>query len=61
MMNLFLLTMTLLKITSVHDVTMTIDNDYMHHTIYNYNYTVIYVDETYELNEEGEWIRKENN
>ena len=59
MMNLLLAAMTFIRITSVHDVTMTINNDYMSHKIYNYDYSVIYVDETYRLDEEtGEWIKQ---
>lgn len=58
MMNLLLAMATFIKITSVHDVTMTIDNDYMSHKIYNYNYTIVYVDETFRLDETtGEWYR----
>ena len=58
MMNLILAAMTFIKITSIHDVTMTIDNDYMSHKIYNYNYTIVYVDETFRLDETtGEWYR----
>ena len=58
MVNLLFAMMTLVKITSTHNVTMTMNDNYIHHTIYNYNYTEIYVDEIYRLDETtGEWYR----
>lgn len=57
MINLLLAMATLVKITSVHNVTMTSD-DVMHHWIYNYDYSVVYIDETFKLDETtGEWYR----